>query len=218
MIHSDCKFSDQKLALIDAMNAMAKQGLSKGKSGNMSIRTEQGMLITPTGMLPEVLTEDAIVHMDFSGSMLKTDSLKPSSEWPMHAAIYQSRPDNQAIVHCHSRYATTLACARKSIPPFHYMVAVAGGKDIPCTPYATFGTPELAQYTAEALKERNACLLGNHGQIALAQDIHSALSLAIEVEELAAQYWGTLAIGGCQLLSDAEINEALEKFGTYGQQ
>ncbi len=205
-------------ALTLAMQKMQAEGLSKGKSGNMSIRTDAGLLITPTGILPDQLTADAMVHVDFSGNDLEADQLKPSSEWPMHGAIYQHRPDTQAIVHCHSRYATTLACAGKSIPAFHYMVAVAGGDDIPCTPYAIFGSEQLAQHTAKALNQRNACLLGNHGQIALGNTIEEALHLAIEVEELAAQYWGTLTLGECQLLSQDEMREVIEQFKAYGQQ
>ncbi len=206
----------QQLTL--AMQQMQAEGLSKGKSGNMSVRTNTGMLITPTGILPDQLTPEAMVHIDFSGKLIQEGQLKPSSEWPMHAAIYQHRPDTQAISHCHSRFATTLACAGKSIPAFHYMVAVAGGDDIPCTPYAIFGSETLATHTAKALKNRNACLLGNHGQIALGNTLTEALHLAIEVEELAAQYWGTLALGGCQLLGSDEMDEVINQFHHYGQQ
>jgi L-fuculose-phosphate aldolase len=135
----------------------------------------------------------------------------------MHAAIYAAHPDAAAIVHCHSRHATALACCGRGIPAFHYMVAVAGGEDVRCAPYALFGSEELARHAVSALEGRRACLLGNHGQIATGRSLESALSLAIEVEELAAQYLLALSAGGPRHLDDEQMREVMERFAGYGQ-
>ena len=143
---------------------------------------------------------------------------KPSSEWRFHRDIYLARPDAGAIVHTHSRYATALACTEQGIPAFHYMVAVAGGADIRCAPYATFGSQLLSDHAVKALEERRACLLANHGVIALGADAETALSLASEVENLAAQYCAALSVGVPSLLDQSEMDRVLEKFRTYGDQ
>ena len=174
------------------------------------------MLITPTGLPPELMRPDHAVELDLYGRVL-AGTLRPSSEWPMHAAIYRARPEAQAIVHCHSRHATALACCRRDIPAFHYMVAVAGGDSIRCSPYALFGSEALAEHAVAALRERRACLLGNHGQIALGDSLESALALAIEVEELAAQYCAALAIGEPHVLDGAQMRQVIERFAGYGQ-
>jgi len=142
----------------------------------------------------------------------------PSSEWRFHRDIYAARADAQAIVHTHAPFATTLACMHRGIPPFHYMVAVAGGKDIRCAPYATFGTQELSDHAVAALAGRRACLLANHGMIAIGASLDGALALAVEVETLAEMYWRALQIGEPSPLPDAEMDVVLEKFRTYGQQ
>ena len=144
-------------------------------------------------------------------------SLLPSSEWRFHRDIYVARADAHAIVHTHAPFATSLACLHRGIPPFHYMVAVAGGNDIRCAPYATFGTQELSDHALAALAGRDACLLANHGMIALGASLAKALALAVEVETLAEMYWRALQIGEPVLLSDAEMDVVLEKFRTYGQ-
>ncbi len=136
----------------------------------------------------------------------------PSSEWRFHLAAYAARPDMHALVHTHSLHATVLACAHKPIPAFHYMVAVAGGKDIPLVPYATFGTEELSSHVARGLKDRNAILMANHGQIALGETLPAALELAHEVEVLAEQYYKVLTLGAPHILSDAEMELMCEKF------
>jgi L-fuculose-phosphate aldolase len=165
---------------------------------------------------PTQTQEDTLVETDLAGRVLSGDYL-PSSEWRMHAAIYRQRPETGAIVHCHSRYATALACSARDIPPFHYMIAVAGGSDLRCAPYALFGSEELACNALQALRDRSACLLANHGQLALGQSVMQALNLAIEIEELAAQYWAALAIGTPRLLDDAQMHAVLERFRGYGQ-
>ena len=144
-------------------------------------------------------------------------SRKPSSEWHFHLAAYAARPDCGGVVHTHSMHATVLACAHKPIPAFHYMVAVAGGRDIPLVPYATFGTEELARHVAAGLANRDACLLANHGLIAIGADLDRALELAREVEVLAEQYIKVLGLGPAHILPDAEMDAVIEKFKSYGQ-
>ena len=204
-------------AVIETALAMSRSGLSPGRSGNVSCRWNGGMLITPSGMPYEETGLRDIVFVDGEGQVPAKRSRKPSSEWRFHLSAYRARPDVGAVVHTHSLHATVLACAHRPIPAFHYMVAVAGGKDIPLVPYDTFGTEELARHVAEGLEKRNACLMANHGQISVGADLASALELAHEVETLSAQYAGVLALGEPQLLSDDEMVRVLERFKNYGQ-
>jgi L-fuculose-phosphate aldolase len=205
-----------RTAIIATAIRMNERRINCGKSGNVSARTETGFLITPTGLPYESLCPEDIVAVTLGGAA--TGPRLPSSEWRFHRDIYVDRPDAGAIVHAHSSFATTLACLGRGIPAFHYMVAVAGGKDIRCAPYATFGTQELSDGALVALCGRRACLLANHGMIAVEVSLEAALALAIEVEALAEQYWRALQIGAPNLLSDAEMNIVLEKFKSYGQQ
>lgn len=203
--------------IIDTALALSGEGLSPGTSGNVSARCGEGMLITPTGMAYDDLLPEDIVYLDAGGSHAK-DARKPSSEWRFHRAAYQARGEAGAVVHTHSLNATALACARKPIPAFHYMVAVAGGSDVPIAGYATFGTKELADNVAAALKDRKACLMANHGQLATGASLGQALALAREVEVLASQYLKVLALGEVHVLDDAEMARVLERFAGYGQQ
>lgn len=202
--------------VIEAALAMSRSGLSPGRSGNVSCRFGEGMLITPSGMVYESLQPADIAFVGNDGTV-KAKQRKPSSEWHFHLAAYRARPDRSALVHTHSLHATVLACAHRPIPAFHYMVAVVGGKDIPCIPYASFGTEELANHVAHGLKERDACLMANHGQIAIGATLADALELAFEVEVLAEQYYKVLTLGAPHLLSDDEMARMHEKFKTYGQ-
>ncbi len=204
-------------AVIATALAMSRSGLSPGRSGNVSCRWKGGMLITPTGMEYETLKPRDIVFITGKGTLPGRSLRKPSSEWRFHLAAYHARPDMNAVVHTHSLHATVLACAHKPIPAFHYMVAIAGGKDIPLIPYDTFGTEELAGHVAKGLAHRSACLMANHGQIAIGKDLKSALELAHEVEVLAKQYAGVLAIGEPHILPDDEMARVLERFKNYGQ-
>ncbi len=204
-------------AVIETALAMSRSGLSPGRSGNVSCRWKGGMLITPTGMAYETIKPRDIVFITAKGTLPSKSLRKPSSEWRFHLAAYNARPDMNAVVHTHSLYATVLACAHKPIPAFHYMVAVAGGMDIPLVPYDTFGTDELAKHVAGGLAERNACLMANHGQIAIGKDLASALELAHEVEVLAEQYSKVLTLGEPHILPDEEMARVLERFKTYGQ-
>ena len=188
-------------------------GLGVGTSGNLSCRYENGFLITPSGVPYDALTPEQIVLVDLGGN---ADG-KPSSEWRFHRDIYAARLDAGAIVHCHSIHATAIACLRRSIPAFHYMVAVAGGADIQCCDYATFGTQALSDAALVALEGRMACLLANHGQISMGRDIAAAFNLAEEVEQLAHQYVLALQAGEPVLLGADEMAEVIEKFKTYGR-
>jgi L-fuculose-phosphate aldolase len=208
---------EARRAVIETALAMSRSGLSPGRSGNVSCRWKSGMLITPTGMAYEEISPGDIVFVDSKGEVPAKKSRKPSSEWRFHLAAYRARPDMHAVVHTHSLNATVLACAGKPIPAFHYMVAVAGGDDIPLVPYDTFGTQELARHVAKGLFHRNACLLANHGQIAIGGTLKSALELAREVEVLAEQYCKVLTLGEPILLKADEMARVLKRFKNYGQ-
>ncbi len=208
---------DARRAVIVTALAMSRSGLSPGRSGNVSCRWRGGMFITPTGMAYEDIRPRDIVFVTTKGTLLDKKSRKPSSEWRFHLAAYRARPDMKAVVHTHSMHATVLACAHKPIPAFHYMVAIGGGNSIPLVPYDTFGTPELADFVAAGLADRNACLMANHGQIAVGTSLPAALELAHEVEVLAEQYSKVLALGEPHILPDDEMVRVLERFKTYGQ-
>ncbi|MBU4436452.1 MAG: class II aldolase/adducin family protein [Alphaproteobacteria bacterium] len=205
-----------RLRMAQVMKAMDDRGLNRGTSGNVSARCGAAMLVTPSGVPAALLTPEQMVLVQADGSTAP-GALKPSSEWRMHQGLLERRPDINAVVHCHSRHATILACANRPIPAVHYMVAVSGGTSVPVAPYATFGSPELAQGVVEALDGRYAALMANHGQIVVAPSLDFALAIAEEIEEQAAVYWGTLAIGGPTLLAADEMNTILQRFKSYGQ-
>ena len=203
-------------AVIETALAMSRSGLSPNRSGNVSCRFADGMLITPSGLAYEDIGPKDIVFVTGDGTV-PGKQRKPSSEWHFHLAAYKARPDMNAVVHTHSLHAVVLACARRPIPAFTYMVAVAGGTDIPVVPYATFGTPELAEHVASGLANRTACLMAHHGAIALGATLPQALELAHEVEVLAEQYYKVLTLGAPALLPDSEMQVVLDKFKGYGQ-
>lgn len=203
-------------AIIATAMKMNRAGINQGKSGNVSARAESGFLITPTGIPYEDTKREHIVPMALDGT--HAGNVLPSSEWRFHRDIYASRPDVQAIVHTHAVHCTALAVHGRGIPPFHYMVAIAGGADVRCAPYATFGTQELSNHAVSALKDRKACLLAHHGMIAVGRNLDQALAIAVEVETLAKTYLAALAGGEPPQLSDEEMTRVLEKFASYGQQ
>lgn len=209
------KESDLRRQIIRTALLMNERGINRGKSGNVSARWKNGFLITPSGLAYELTKPADIVFVDAAGHA--KGRLAPSSEWRFHHDIYRARPDAGAVVHAHSSFATTLACLGRAIPAFHYMVAVAGGNDIRCAPYATFGTQALSDHALAALHGRKACLLANHGMIAIGAALDTALSLAVEVEALAEQYWRALQIGSPLILADDEMSVVLEKFRSYGK-
>ena len=209
--------SGARSEIIAACRKLAETGLSPGKSGNVSVRTGDGMLITPTGMPHVEIRPEDLVHMPEHGSPAPGQRI-PSSEWRMHQAIYTARADAGAIVHTHSLHATALACLRRDIPAFHYMVAAFGGDRIACSPYATYGSETLAHLAVAALGNRHGCLLANHVTITTAATPSRALERAMELEALAGQYVIALQLGEPVLLSDHDMKIVLEKFRTYGLQ
>jgi L-fuculose-phosphate aldolase len=191
-------------------------GMNPGRSGNLSARLERGFVITPSGAPYDSMHPDDLVFLDDDGEHGGGQG-KPSSEWRLHLEIYTRRPEIGAVVHTHSPFATTLACLHRAIPPFHYEIAFAGGSDIRCAPYATFGTPALSDRAVEALIDRRACLLANHGAVAIGADLEAAVELAEKVEALARLYWQALQVGEPALLDEAEMARVLAKFSTYGK-
>jgi L-fuculose-phosphate aldolase len=194
--------------------ALGRTGLNAGSSGNVSVRMRQGMLITPSGCSAETIGDNDAVKMALDGKV--RGKRPPSSEWFMHAAIYRAYADAHAVVHTHSDACTALACLHEPLPAFHYLVVQFGGDDVRCAPYVTFGTPALAEVAVEALVDRSACLLANHGMIVYGPNANAALSAAITLETLVRQYLLARAAGKVQLLSTAEMQTARERFKTYG--
>ena len=213
--------SELRQLLIDTACRMLAENLCKGTAGNLSIRAEEdgekGYLITPTGIPYNELVLDDIVFMCFS-EKTPANKREPSSEWRFHQDIYANRPEANAIVHAHSPFATGIACTRKNIPPFHYMIARFGGDSVRCAQYETFGTQELSNAALKALKNRNACLLANHGQLVFGKNVKHALGLAVELEELCRQYWLACQFGTPVLLKPKEMRVVQKKFDHYGQQ
>lgn len=204
-------------ALVAACRDLARNGLTCGTSGNVSLRRdERRFFVTPTGGAFDSLNCDDIPLVDLDGRWF--GHRRPSSEWRFHRDIFRSRQEVNAIVHTHSLNATALACTGRGIPAFHYVVAVAGGSDIRCAPYFTFGTQELSDAAVAALNGRKACLLANHGCIAVGTDLPAAVALAGEVENLAAQYRIALSLGEVRVLDDEEMRRVIEKYRTYGTQ
>jgi L-fuculose-phosphate aldolase len=204
-----------RMRIVATARKMNALGINRGKSGNVSARIDTGFLITPSALPYDETNPGDVVAVDFDGNA--TGRRKPSSEWRFHRDIYATRPEVRAIVHTHSPFATTLACLDRGIPSFHYMIAVAGGSDIRCAPYATFGTQALSDHALRALEGRRACLLSHHGMISTGASLKTALALAVEVEALAEMYWRALLIGEPQSLSQDEMRDVLEKFDSYSQ-
>jgi L-fuculose-phosphate aldolase len=208
--------AELRAEVVGVAKALAGADLGVNRSGNVSARFGDGLLITPTGLAYEALGPDDLAFVPLDGSAPR-GPLAPSSETPFHLAISRARPEIGAIVHCHSPHATALACTGQGVPAFHYMVAAAGGASIACAPYATFGSEALSRHAVEALGEgRFACLLANHGQIACGRDLARAFALAREVEALARQYILARQAGEPVLLDADEMARVVEKFKTYG--
>ena len=199
---------------LDLYTRLGQLGLIVGSSGNVSERNRHGMIITPSGGSPEGVATDAMARMTLDGVV--SNDAAPSSEWEMHAAIYQAFPQARCIVHTHADACTALACLGQRLPPFHYMVVRFGGPDVRCAPYVTFGTRALAEQAVVALQERSACLLANHGMILHARDTETALSDAVLLESLCKQYLLARSAGTPRLLTETEIAAARERFRSYG--
>ena len=205
--------------LLSIAQKLIETGLNKGTAGNASVRLKEngsdGFLVTPSGMVVEDMSAASMVQMQFDGSY--EQGKIPSSEWRFHRDILASRADINAVIHTHSMFATTLACLHKDIPPFHYMIAVTGGDTIRCASYALFGSQALSDNALAALIDRKACLLANHGMIALGRDLDDALAVTVEVENLCEQYWRALQLGEPHILTEVEMHEVFQQFKGYGK-
>jgi len=210
---------DARLALIEALHTLDARGLNRGSTGNGSVRWaldgRPGMLITPTGMAAGELTPECLSWVGDDGE--RRGDWQPSSEWAFHQAVYRARPEAGAVLHTHAVHATALGCVGRSLPPFHYMVAVAGGHDVPLVPYHTFGTPALSDAVGVAMRDRWACLLAQHGLVSAGSDVAQALKVMTEVESLCQTYLLALSAGEPALLSAAEMDTVLGKFAHYGR-
>ncbi len=207
------KYIALRQQLVKTTQATIAAGLNQGASGNLSVRVEAGFLITPSAVPHEEMTADDIVYMTLDGN--HEGHYKPSSEWRFHRDIYQQRKDAGAVLHAHPKACTTLACLRRDIPAFHYMIAVAGGNNIRCAPYAVFGSQELSDHALAALENRKACLLANHGLLCLDADLDQVFALAMEIENLAQIYMQVLQTGEPITLGDEEMQTVHDKFASY---
>ncbi|WP_068108313.1 class II aldolase/adducin family protein [Tropicimonas marinistellae] len=205
-----------RAGIVHTAREMTRAGINQGTAGNISVRVDGGLLITPSSLPYDQMIPEDIVEMKFDGSW---EGRRPSSEWRFHRDILQNRTDVDVVLHCHSIYAATLACKFLDIPAFHYMVGIAGGPNIRCSDYATYGTQALSDTALEALEDRMACLLGQHGQIALGKDLAGALAMAIEVETTAQMYFQVLTLGEPNIIDDEEMARVIEQMRrmSYGQ-
>ncbi len=202
-------------AIVDASRKMDALGLTQGTSGNIGVRSGDGLLVTPSGVPPEAMTPADVVAVGFDGSAAGGGI--PSSEWRIHRDVLAARPEMGAVVHGHPTYCTALAMHRREIPAVHYMIAACGGPTVRCAPYATYGTEALSKLALSALRGRTACLLANHGMLALGPTLDRALWVALELETLARQYIIALQLGEPAILPDEEIAHVVAKFKHYGQ-
>ena len=210
---------DQRNQIIEYSIKLNSTNLSPLRSGNISLRgkedDKEGYLITPSGKKYETLKAEDIVFMGLNEELRDTSNQNPSSEWRFHRDIYLNKKEAQAIVHAHSPHATAVSSHGKTIPPFHYMIALAGGEDIKCADYATFGTEELSNNVIKALEKRSACLMSNHGQVAFGKNLEDAFELAQEIENICHQYTIALKLGQPKILSFEEMKKVLDKAKNY---
>jgi len=203
--------------MVETCRKMNESGINQGTAGNLSVRVDEGFLLTPSSLPYDLMTVDDIIHMDFDGTYV--GSRLPSSEWRFHRDILRHRQDINVVLHCHSTYAVVLACHFREIPAFHYMIGIFGGNTVRCAKYATFGTQQLSEYALEALEGRKACLLGKHGQISLGKNMDQALHMGIELETIAKMYAKALTLGEPAILSDEEMQRVRDQMTrmSYGQ-
>ncbi len=200
---------------VAAVQRMGALGMNRGSTGNLSVRAGAGMLITPTGMGADDLRPQDLVWCGWDGSV--RGDWKPSSEWHFHQALYLARPDLHAVLHTHSTHAAALACLRRALPAFHYMVAIAGNDHVPCVPYHLFGTEALSQAVAGAMANVDACLMANHGLVAGGATLPKAMKVLQEIESLCEVYLKALAVGEPAVLSREQMAEVIAKFASYGK-
>lgn len=207
-------------ALRDAVLATARrlvaEGLTRGTSGNVSARGEDGFLITPSGVPYDRISSSDVVEMGLDGAV-RVGIREPSSEWRFHRDLYASRPDVAAVVHAHPPFATSIACLRRDLPAVHYEIGLAGGHDVRCAAYATYGTEELSRAVLSAMEGRRACLLANHGLVTIGASLELALRLARTVETVAEIYWRALSVGEPVILDQEEMARVIEKLADYGR-
>ncbi|NVK14331.1 MAG: class II aldolase/adducin family protein [Rhodobacteraceae bacterium] len=213
-LYRDC--TELRQAMIDACLEMNKAGVNQGTSGNISVRAEDHMLITPSGIPYGKLAPEDLVLMPLDGSPVPEGQLKPSTEWPFHLAILQAKPGVHAVIHAHPVYCNALAMNRQAIPACHYMVAAFGGSDVPVAEYALFGSRTLSNNIVQALQHRSACLMANHGAVATGDSLSRALWRMVELETLAKGYVTSLTIGTPHILSEGEIADVVAAFSDYG--
>lgn len=213
---SKLKHKDLRKKLINICRQMNELGINQGTSGNVSLRIDGGFLISASGVPYDKMKAHDVVEMDLDGGYY--GDILPSVEWRMHRDIFVKRPEAHAVVHVHSTYAAAMACLRRDIPAFHYMIGVAGGNSIRVAEYQEYGTEELSVAMLKAMQGRSACLLANHGQICFGPSLDKALWLAVEVEALCHQFWAASMIGKPVLMTDAEMASVLKRFPTYGKQ
>jgi L-fuculose-phosphate aldolase len=215
-MNQETQLRDTAVLAVRRLDAL---GLNRGSTGNLSLRCARegrgGMLITPTGMGADDLRPQDMVWVGEDGSLV--GDWQPSSEWHFHQAVLARRADVMAVVHTHSVHATALACLQRELPPFHYMVAVAGADRVPCVTYHVFGSEALSQAVAQALSDRNACLLAHHGLVAAGATLAQAMKIAIEIEALCEVYLKALAVAEPVHLSAAQMAEVRGKFSRYGR-
>lgn len=205
--------------IIDKAMFMNSSGLNQGTSGNISARYQNKMLITPSATPYDKLTPEMIAEMPFDAEYGTWNGpLKPSTEWRFHFDILKNRADMTAVVHAHPTYCTALAMTHREIPACHYMIAAFGGTNVRCAPFARYGTPELSDLAIAALKDRTACLLANHGSIAMGEDLDKAMWRAVELETIARQYTLSLSLGNVVILTDEQIADTMKGFSSYGVQ
>lgn len=191
--------------------------LNIGTTGNISARPNGGMLITPSGIAPKKLTPELIVAMDLDGTW--SGDVRPSTEWALHAAIYKSRPEVSAVMHAHPDHCVALSCARENLPAFHYMIAGFGGDDVRCSEYASFGSPELARFAVEALENRTACLLANHGMVAVGTSVAEAFARTVKLETLVRQFVLCRSFSEPILLTVNDLADVKQRYRAgYGRQ
>ncbi|MFD9900968.1 class II aldolase/adducin family protein [Mesorhizobium sp. NPDC059025] len=206
--------ADKRAELSHLYRELDRAGLIFLAAGNISVRHEHGMLISPAGASAETIGPESFVRTDMDGRC--AEGQRPSSEWSMHAAIYRAFPRAEAVVHTHSDHCVAMACTNQALPPFHYMLAAFGGGDVRCTTYETYGSVELGQSAVAALEGRTACLLGNHGMIAYGTSLRKAFNAAYRLEILCRQYIQARQAGPVTLLNDDQIAIAVERYRNYG--
>ena len=205
----------KRCALVETARSLNRTGLNQGTSGNISLRVGDGFFITPSALAYDRYRPADIVELDMEGRVV-AGTRKPSSEWRLHRDIYAHRYQAGAVLHVHPPWCTTLACLERSIPPYHYMVAIGGGDSIACAPYALFGTAELSANVLAALgNDRSACLLAHHGMVCFSSDLKSVVALALEVENLARVYVQALQAGEVPLLTQSEMDQVRQQFAVY---